>query len=99
MNERSDVKLRRLREDLARAKEKAAEWQARAQEIERKIKEQENTEILCVVRSVAASPEELRALLERIRTTWTMPPEDAGETVSDGVREEGQECLENMDAE
>jgi len=66
----NDTKLSRLKEDLQRAKEKAAEWQARARDIERQITELENTEILRLVRSVAASPEEVRSLLERIQASF-----------------------------
>jgi len=62
-----EVKKDKLRADLVRAKEKASEWQARVRDIERQITECENTEILQAVRSVAATPEELRAVLNMIR--------------------------------
>lgn len=68
----NDGKIKRLKDELTRAKEKAAEWQARVRDIERQITEQENMEILRAVRSVATSPEELRGLLERIRTAGTL---------------------------
>lgn len=58
------MKIDRLKTDLAKAKEKAAEWQARVRDLEKQITEQENLEILQVVRGVAASPEELRGLLD-----------------------------------
>lgn len=61
------TKIDRLRDDLARAEEKAAEWQARAKDIRRQITEYENMEILQLVHSVAASPEELRGLLDQLR--------------------------------
>ena len=67
------MKIEKLREDLARAEEKAAEWQARAKDIRRQITEQENLEILQLVHSVAASPEELRGLLAQI-TAAKQPP-------------------------
>lgn len=62
------MKIDRLKTDLAKAREKAAEWQARVRDLEKQITEQENLEILQVVRGVAASPEELRGLLDMIRT-------------------------------
>ena len=40
------MKIDRLKADLAKAKEKASEWQARVKDIERQITEQENLEIL-----------------------------------------------------
>ena len=67
------TRIEKLKDDLAHAREKAAEWNARAREIERKINEQENLEILQLVHSVAASPEELRGLLARI-TAANKPP-------------------------
>lgn len=67
MREPMEAKKDKLRADLVRAKEKASEWQARVRDIERQITECENTEILQTVRSVAATPEELRAVLNMIR--------------------------------
>lgn len=67
MREPMEVKKEKLRADLVRANEKAREWQARARDIERQITECENTEILQAVRSMASSPEELRAVLSMIR--------------------------------
>ena len=67
MREPMEAKKDKLRVDLVRAKEKASEWQARVRDIERQITECENTEILQAVRSVAATPEELRAVLNMIR--------------------------------
>ncbi len=66
----NDSRIGRLKDELAKAKEKAAEWQARARDIERQITELENMEILRLVRSVAPSPEELRSLLERIQASF-----------------------------
>ena len=67
MREPMEAKKDKLRADLVRAKEKASEWQARVRDIERQITECENTEILQAVRSVAATPEELRDVLNMIR--------------------------------
>lgn len=60
------MKIDRLKADLVKAKEKASEWQARVKDIERQITEQENLEILQLVRGVAATPEELRSLLDTL---------------------------------
>ena len=67
------TKIERLREDLAKAEEKAAQWQARAKDIRRQITEHENMEILQLVHSVAASPEELRGLLDQLRAAKGLP--------------------------
>ena len=67
MRKPRETKIDTLKADLVRAKEKASEWQARVRDIERQITECENTEILQAVRSVAATPEELRDVLNMIR--------------------------------
>ena len=71
------MRIDKLKAELSKAREKAAEWQARAKEIERQITELENTEILQMVRDVAASPEELRELLDWIRTAKELPQMDS----------------------
>ena len=67
MRDAFEVKRERLRADLANAREKASQWQARARDLERQISELENTEILRMVHDVASSPEELRGLLNLLR--------------------------------
>lgn len=66
----------RLKEELARAKLKAAEWQARVKDLERRITEQENLEIVQAVRSVSATPEELRKILEQLANMRELPVEN-----------------------
>ena len=68
------MKINRLKNELAKAKEKAAEWQARVRDLKKQITEQENLEILQVVRGMAVSPEELRGLLDMIR--MVKPPQN-----------------------
>lgn len=67
MRDAFEVKRERIRADLANAREKASQWQARARDLERQLTELENTEILRLVHGVASSPEELRGLLDLIR--------------------------------
>lgn len=67
------MKIERLKTDLAKAKEKAAEWQARVKDIERQITEQENLAIIQAVRGVTASPEELRDILNLIQSAKEPP--------------------------
>ena len=61
------MKLERLRKDLARARQNALQWQARAKDIERRITETENQEIIRAVREIVVTPEELAKVLESIR--------------------------------
>lgn len=67
------MKIERLKSDLAKAREKAAEWQARVKDIERQITERENLEIIQAVRGVTASPEELRDILDLIQSAKEPP--------------------------
>ena len=55
--------------------------------MEKQITEQENLEILQVVRGVAASPEELRGLLDMIRGA-KMPPAGNARTFENMDKEE-----------
>ena len=73
VREARENKIDRLKDELAKAKEKSSIWQARVRDIERQITEQENLTILQAVRSVAASPEELRDLLDLIRSSKEPP--------------------------
>lgn len=81
------MKIDRLKTELVKAKEKAAEWQARVRDLEKQITEQENLEILQVVRGVAASPEELRGLLDMIRMA-KMPPNGTSGNIENMEKEE-----------
>lgn len=69
MRKPRDTKIDTLKADLVRAKEKASEWQARVRDIERQITEQENLEIIQAVRSMLTAPEDLRDVLDMIRTS------------------------------
>ena len=67
------MKIERLRAELEKARQKAAEWQARAKDIERQITEHENMEIIQAVRGITASPEELKTILGMIRSMKGLP--------------------------
>lgn len=82
------MKIERLRAELEKAKQKAAEWQARAKDIERQITEQENLEIVQAVRGINVSPEELKDILTRIQSMKGLPKQDQ-------IKEERKENEEN----
>lgn len=82
------MKMERLKAELEKAKQKAAEWQARAKDIERQITEQENLEIVQAVRGINVSPEELKDILTRIQSMKGLPEQDQ-------VKEERKENEEN----
>ena len=70
------MKLAKLKAELEKAKQKAAEWQARVKDIERQITEQENIEIVQAVRGITASPEELKKILGMIQSMKELPQEE-----------------------
>lgn len=74
MRDAFEAKRERIRADLANAREKVNQWQARARDFERQLTELENMEILRMVHDVASSPEELRSLLNLIQAAQ-MPPD------------------------
>lgn len=101
------MRIERIKEDLEKARRKAAEWQARAKDLERQLTEQENLEIIQAVRSITASPEELGDILGRIRamklcaeTSAGMGPDTAGipsqETQNNRNREETDQHEEQI---
>ena len=57
-------KLDKLRLELKKAREKRDEWIARTRELEKKVIEEENTQINELVRSVHRTPESLAELLD-----------------------------------
>ena len=71
------MKTERLRAELEKARQKAAEWQARAKDIERQITEHENMEIIQAVRGITASPEELKTILGLIQSMKEVPQGNA----------------------
>ncbi len=76
------MKINKLKTELEKAKEKAAEWQARVRDLEKQITECENLEIVRTVRDIAASPEELRGLLDMLRRTGKpSAPADNNKTI------------------
>ena len=70
------MKIDRLKAELEKAKQKAVEWQARARDIERRITEQENLEIIQAARSITASPEDLKDILTRIQSMKELPEQE-----------------------
>lgn len=61
------MKSQKLRADLERARQNALQWQARAKDIEKRIKEAENQEIIQTVREIVTTSEDLAKVLASIR--------------------------------
>lgn len=78
------MRIDRIITDIAKAKEKIAEWQARLRDLERQKTEHENLEILQAVRGMATTPEEIRDLLDLLKAT----KEPQTPTLSTNIKEE-----------
>ena len=57
-------KIDKLDKELEKAREKAAEWQAKIRELEKQKQEEENSQIVQAVRSLKLTPAELMAFLK-----------------------------------
>ena len=67
------MRIEKLREEMEKAWQRAAQWQARARDLEKQVTEQENLQIIQAVRGISASPEELGEVLRRIRARKGLP--------------------------
>lgn len=54
-------KLEKIDRELEKAREKAAEWQAKIKDLEKQRQEEENSKIIQAVRSLKLTPSELAA--------------------------------------
>ncbi len=57
-------KLDKINKELEKAREKAAEWQAKVRDLEKQKQEEENSMIVQAVRSLKLTPAELAAFLD-----------------------------------
>ena len=62
------TKLDKLRNEHAKAMEKASQWSQKAEDLAQKITEEEKTVIHEMVTSANMTPEQLAQLLERLNT-------------------------------
>lgn len=59
------TKLEKIDRELEKARSRLLEWQTKVKELEAKRIEEENTQIVGIVRSLNMSPEELAIFLKR----------------------------------
>ena len=80
------AKLDKLGVDLAKARAKWKEWEARAKDLEARYKEQENVEICDITHSYSLTPAQLAELLRMVNTTM---PENA--PIPEGLEPDSEE--------
>lgn len=59
------TKLDKIDGELAKAREKLAEWQAKVKDLEQKRQEEENTQIVSMVRALNLTPAQLAEFLQK----------------------------------
>ena len=60
------AKLEKIDKELEKARSRLLEWQTKVKELEAKRIEEENTQIVGIVRSLNMSPKELATFLKRL---------------------------------
>lgn len=70
----------KLREEMEKNQAKIAELQARNRELQKKIRESENTDILGLIRAVNMTPEELAEFLRQAKPSAKLPVQQDEET-------------------
>lgn len=69
------VKLDKIGSDLKKARTKRAEWDAKVKELERRYREEENSEIHDMVHAANLTPEQLSELLRMFNDDAAPKPE------------------------
>ncbi|MGN0313800.1 MAG: DUF4315 family protein [Fusicatenibacter sp.] len=69
------AKLDRIGADLAKARRKRAEWDAKVKDLERRYREEENSEIHDMVHAANLTPDQLSELLRMFSADMAPKPE------------------------
>ena len=69
------AKLDRIGADLAKARRKRAEWDAKVKDLERRYREEENSEIHDMVHAANLTPDQLSELLRMFSADIALKPE------------------------
>ena len=78
------AKLDRIGADLEKARQKRTEWDARVKDLERRYREEENSEIHEMVHAANLNPEQLSELLKMFAADMVPKPD----TIHDAVNKE-----------
>lgn len=92
-------RLEKIGQDLERAKKKRTEWEAKVKELERRYREEENTQIHGMVHAANLTPEQLAELIKLATTSVPKPDIVSGELMSFGTTDGKGSENEIMDNE
>lgn len=84
-------KLEKIDRELEKAREKAAEWQAKIRELEKQKQEEENSQIVQAVRSLKLTPAELMAFLSDPKHAFTASGQSGPKSETPGKEENAHE--------
>lgn len=85
------TKLEKIDKELVKAREKAAEWQAKIRELEKQKQEEENSQIVQAVRSLKLTPAELMAFLSDPKHAFTASGQSGPKSETPGKEENAHE--------
>lgn len=84
-------KIEKIEKELEKAREKAAEWQAKIRDLEKQKQEEENSQIVQAVRSLKLTPTELASFLSDPKAMFPTSGQDgpkSGEAEEEADHEE-----------
>ena len=84
-------KIDKIEKELEKAREKAAEWQAKIRELEKQKPEEENSQIVQAVRSLKLTPAELMAFLSDPKHAFTASGQSGPKSETPGKEENAHE--------
>ena len=84
-------RLEKIEKDLEKAREKAAECQAKVRELEKQKQEEENSQIVQAVRSLKLTPAELMAFLSDPKHAFTASGQSGPKSETPGKEENAHE--------
>ena len=84
-------KIDKIEKELEKAREKAAEWQAKIRELEKQKQEEENSQIVQAVRSLKLTPAELMAFLSDPKHAITASGQSGPKSETPGKEENAHE--------
>ena len=84
-------KIDKIEKELEKAREKAAEWQAKIRELEKQKQEEENSQVVQAVRSLKLTPAELMAFLSDPKHAFTASGQSGPKSETPGKEENAHE--------
>lgn len=82
------TRLEKIDNELTKAREKAAEWQAKIRDLEKARQEEENSMIVQAVRSLKLTPDELLHFLNNPTITTSGQPVPKSDTKKEDIEHE-----------